>query len=81
MSTDDWILALHLLAAFAYVGALIGFWAMLVAAWSAGRPSELLAVFRLNPVLNAAVAVGGVGTLAFGIWLAVSLDAYSLWDG
>ena len=31
--------------------------------------------------MNAAVGIGGVGTLVFGIWLAVSLDAYELWDG
>jgi uncharacterized membrane protein len=81
VSLDDWILALHLLASFAFVGAIIGFWAMVVAGWRADRPSDVRAIFRLNPYLNATVAVGSVATLAFGIWLAVSLDAYEVWDG
>jgi hypothetical protein len=27
------------------------------------------------------VAVGSLATLVFGIWLALSLDAYEVWDG
>jgi uncharacterized membrane protein len=26
-------------------------------------------------------AIGGAGTLVFGVWLAISLDAYEVWDG
>ena len=81
MSLDDWILALHLLAAFALVGAIVGFWAMVVAGWKTDLPGDVRAIFRLNPYLNAAVAIGAVGTLVFGIWLAISLDAYEVWDG
>lgn len=81
MSLDDWLIALHLLAAFALVGAILGFWAMLVAGWRTDRPGDVQAIFRLGPYLNAAVAIGAVGTLALGIWLAVSLDAYEVWDG
>jgi uncharacterized membrane protein len=81
VSLDDWILALHLLASFAFVGAILGFWAMVVAARRTDRPADLRAVFRLNPFLTATVAVGSVATLVFGIWLAISLDAYEVWDG
>ncbi len=81
MSLDDWLVALHLLAAFAFTGALIGFWAMIASAWRVESPSGVRAIFRLGPLLNAAAGVGAVGTLALGIWLAVSLDAYELWDG
>ena len=81
MSLDDWILALHLLASFAFVGAIIGFWAMVIAAWRIDRPSDVRAIFRLNPYLTACVAAGSLATLVFGIWLAVSLDAYEVWDG
>jgi hypothetical protein len=28
-----------------------------------------------------AVAAGSIGTLVFGVWLAISLDAYQVWDG
>jgi hypothetical protein len=81
VSLDDWILALHLLAAFALVGAIVGFWAMVAGGWRADLPGDVRAVFRLGPYLNAAVAIGAVGTLVFGIWLAISLDAYQVWDG
>jgi uncharacterized membrane protein len=81
MSLDDWVLALHLLASFAFVGAILGFWAMVLAAWRADRPGDLRAIFRLNPYLAAAVAVGSLAALVFGIWLALSLDAYKVWDG
>jgi hypothetical protein len=30
---------------------------------------------------NAAVAVGALGTIVFGVWLAISVDAYQVWDG
>ena len=81
MSLDDWVLALHLLASFAFVGAILGFWAMVVTGWRTDRPADVRAIFRLNPYLTAAVAVGSVATLVFGIWLALSLDAYEVWDG
>jgi uncharacterized membrane protein len=81
VSLDDWILALHLLASFAFVGAIIGFWAMVVAGWRTDRPGDVLAIFRLNPFLTVMVAVGSLATLVFGIWLALSLDAYEVWDG
>ena len=81
MSLDDWILALHLLTAVAFVGAILGFWAMVVAGWRTDRPGDVRAIFRLNPYLNAAVAIGALGSIVFGVWLALSLDAYEVWDG
>ena len=38
----------------------------------------------LEPVVkvgNAAVGIGAGGTILLGIWLAISLDEYQLWDG
>jgi uncharacterized membrane protein len=81
VSLDDWIQALHLLAAFLFVGAILGFWAMVIAGWRNDRPGDVRAIFRLNPYLTASVGVGSVATLVFGIWLAISLDAYEVWDG
>jgi uncharacterized membrane protein len=81
VSLDDWILALHLLTAVAFVGAILGFWAMVVAGWRTDRPGDVRAIFRLNPYLNAAVAIGALGSIVFGVWLALSLDAYEVWDG
>ena len=70
MDLNDWILSLHLLSAFALVGALVIFWIMIVALWrtdSTGRVASLM--------------VGSLGTIVFGVWLAISLDAYQVWDG
>jgi len=30
---------------------------------------------------NVAVAIGGVGTIVLGIYLAFALDSYAIWDG
>lgn len=81
MSLDDWLLALHLLAAFVLMGGLIGFWTVVAAARSVGTPGGLRAVMRLWPLFNAAWGLGAAGTLVLGIWLAISLDAYQPWDG
>ena len=81
MTLDDWLIALHLIAAFAFVGAILGFWAMVAAGWRTDLPGDVRAIFRLGPYLNATVAIGAVGTLVLGIWLAVSLDGYEVWDG
>jgi hypothetical protein len=78
---DDWILALHLLAAFAVVGAVAFFVVVGIATRTAGRPSVVLAFSRLFKVPLVMIMVGMPATLVFGIWLAISLDAYHPWDG
>ena len=80
---NDWILALHLLSAFAFVG----------------RPRGLLDPDRRlarnidtpGPTIalgtrswrdrQRRVVVGALGTIVFGVWLAISRDAYQVWDG
>ena len=81
VSLDAWILALHLLAAFAFVAAVAGYWGMIAAGWNASLPREVLAIFRLNPFFQVLVGLGAAGTIVFGLWLAISLDAYHPWDG
>ena len=81
MSFDDWILSLHVLSAFAYMGALVLFWILVVAVRRTDLP---VVTARMGPVArtgNVAVAVGAVGTIVSGVWLAISLDAYEVWDG
>lgn len=79
MSLDDWILALHLLSATALVAAMVVFWVVYLALRPAGGPDATLAgLARLGSVV---VGIGLLGTLVFGIWLAISLDAYEVWDG
>jgi len=81
VSLDDWILALHILSAFAYVGGVILFWILIVAVRRTDSPDGTI---RMGPVVkvgNAAVGVGVVGTIVLGIWLAFSVGGYDLWDG
>ena len=73
-SFDDWLLALHLLSAFALVGAIIVFWVAIVAIRRTDLPEQVVAAGRLLPVANVVVTVGSLGTIIFGIWLAIALD-------
>jgi hypothetical protein len=81
VSLDDWILALHVLSAFAYISGVVLFWILVVAVRRVDLPE---ATIRMEPIVkvgNAAVGVGAGGTIVLGIWLAISLDAYQVWDG
>jgi uncharacterized membrane protein len=81
VSLDRWILALHLISAFALVGALTIFSAMIAALWRTDDPAAVTSFMRLSITGNALVGIGMGGTIVFGVWLAISLDAYHVWDG
>ncbi len=68
----DWLLFLHVLSAFALVATVVIFSAF---ALGVATDSRLLAVG------NALWNVGGLGTLVLGIWLALYVDGYEIWDG
>ena len=79
MSLDDWIKALHLLSAFALVGALTALWfGYLLLRSNAGASAALPRLFKVGTV---AIAIGMTGTLVFGVWLSISLEGYEPWDG
>ncbi|MCE3286872.1 MAG: putative integral rane protein [Gaiellaceae bacterium] len=80
MSFDDWILALHVLSAFAYVAAIVLFWVLIAAVRRADTPDETIRMEPIVKVGNGAVAVGVGGTLIFGLWLAFSVGGYDIWD-
>jgi uncharacterized membrane protein len=78
---DDWMLALHVLSAFAYVAGMIVFWVLVVAVRQTDTPEGTI---RMGPVVkigNAGVGIGAGGTIALGIWLAFSVGGYDIWDG
>ena len=81
MTFDDWLLALHLLSAFALVGAIVLFWVVIVAVRRTDLPEQVVSAARLMPVGNVAVVVGSLGTIVFGVWLAIALDGVQVWDG
>jgi uncharacterized membrane protein len=81
VSLDDWILSLHVLSAFALVAAEVAFTIMVVALWRSDSPARIAGMMRVAKVATLMVMIGISGTLVFGVWLAISLDAYQLWDG
>ena len=80
MSFDDWILALHVLSAFAFVAGLILFWVLIVAVRRTDTPEGTIRMEPIVKVGNAATGIGAGGTLTFGIWLAFSVGGYDIWD-
>ena len=68
----DTLLLLHVLAAFALVATVVIFSAF---ALGVATDSRVLALG------NALWNVGGLGSLVFGIWLALYVKGYEIWDG
>jgi uncharacterized membrane protein len=81
VSLDDWILALHVLSAFAYVAGIVLFWVLVVAVRRTDTPEDTIRMGPIVKVGNASVGLGAMGTLVLGIWLALSVGGYDLWDG
>ena len=81
MSLYDWLLFLHVLAAFSVVAGEALFTLLIVGSWRRDAPNEVLSLFRLIRLGNALVGVGLGGVLVFGIALAFEADAYAIWDG
>jgi uncharacterized membrane protein len=79
MELTDWLLALHVLSAFAWIAAMVLYTVVIVAARDVTLPSDVVRLFRVTRVGDPLVAVGMIGTIVFGIWLA--LDQYEIWDG
>ena len=66
------LLFFHVLAAFMLVATVVIFTAIGLGAAAAPR---------VLTVANVLWAIGGLGTLVLGIWLAIYLQAYHVWDG
>jgi hypothetical protein len=81
VSFDDWILALHVLSAFAFVAAIVLFWVLIVAVRKVDTPEDTIRMEPIVKVGNALVGIGAGGTIVFGIWLAFSFGGYDIWDG
>ena len=77
----SWLLALHLLSAFALAGSLALFWYLIVASRNVDTAGATVAMGSVADVGTKVVRVGGVGTLVFGIWLAIRLDHIQVWSG
>jgi uncharacterized membrane protein len=80
VDVTDWLLALHLLAAFALMAALVLFTAVLVAGWAVDRPRRAAALSRVGRLGTPIVGAGAGLALVFGIVLAIDIDGYEVWD-
>jgi uncharacterized membrane protein len=78
---DDWLLGLHLLSAAGFVAGVILFWVVIIAARQSDTVDEMIRLGRMSTLAEAAIGIGSLGTLVLGIWLALSLDGYEIWDG
>jgi uncharacterized membrane protein len=81
VSRYDWLLFLHVLAAFSLVAAEVLFTFLIVGGRNLSVPSDLVRLFRLSRVGDVLMNIGGIGVLVSGIWLAIDVDGYKLWDG
>jgi hypothetical protein len=68
----DTLLLLHVLSAFALMVTVVVFSAF---ALGAARDGRVLLVS------NVLWGIGGIGTLVFGVWLAIYVKGYEVWDG
>lgn len=75
MSLYEWLLFLHVVAAFLLVSGMVAYGALLL-----GGGGEV-ASRALGPPALALWNVGGLGVLVLGVWLALEVDGYELWDG
>jgi hypothetical protein len=74
MSLYEWLLFGHLLAAFALVAGIAAYGVIVVSGTDAARRA-------LAPPAVALWNAGGLGVLVLGIWLALEVDGYEVWDG
>jgi hypothetical protein len=81
VSFDDWMLAFHVLSAFAYVAGVVLFWVLVVAVRRVDTPEDTIRMEPIVKVGSIAVGVGALGTIVLGIFLALSYGGYDLWDG
>jgi hypothetical protein len=76
----DWILALHLLAAFAVASALVLFTVLVFTGRRMTTLEETRALFRVAPIGAALIIGGSALVLVFGVILALDSDQFNIWD-
>ena len=81
MGWHDWLLFFHVLSAFILVGALTALWGLIWATRPAASLLDATEARRFGQLGGPLVGVGMIGTIAFGIWLAIEVDGYEIWDG
>jgi hypothetical protein len=81
VSFSDWMLAFHLLSAFAVAAALVLFSVLVFSGRRMTTLEETRTLFRVAPIGNALI-IAGIGLVfVFGVILALDSDTFNLWDG
>ena len=80
MSVHDWLLFLHVLAAFFLVGAAVFFTFLILWLRRTDLPADIARVSGASKIGSVLVGIGAGGTLLFGVILAFEADSYAIWD-
>jgi phosphoglycerol transferase MdoB-like AlkP superfamily enzyme len=81
VSFFDWMLALHLLSAFAVASALVLFSVLVFSGRRMTTLEQTRTLFRVAPVGNVLITAGLGLVLIFGVILALDSDRFNIWDG
>ncbi len=81
MTKYEWLLFLHVTGAFFFLGGVVVAWVLGIVAARRELPSEIALLLRLSGAAAAAIGIGMLLTIVFGLWLVFDLDFYDLWDG
>jgi hypothetical protein len=81
VSFYDWMLALHLLAAFAIAAALVLYSVLVVSGRRMTTLAQTRTLFRVAPVGGPLIGAGMGLALAFGIVLALKSSDFEIWNG
>jgi hypothetical protein len=77
----DFLLFVHVLFAFTMVAAVTLFWSLVVVSRPGHQSLTPATGMWLGRAGQIAVGIGSLGSLIFGVWLAIYVDGYELWDG
>lgn len=80
MSFTDWMVALHLLAAFAIAAALVLFSILVFSGRRMTTLEQARLLFRVAPTGNLLITPGIGLVILFGVILALDSDTYDIWD-
>jgi hypothetical protein len=81
VSFFDWMLAFHLLSAFAAATALVLFSVLVFSGRRMTTLEQTRTLFRIAPIGNALI-IAGIGLVfVFGVILALDSDTFNIWDG
>jgi uncharacterized membrane protein len=80
VSVHDWLLFLHVLAAFILVSALVLFTFLIAYLWRTDVPRDIARVSGISRLGTVLIGIGSMGVLILGVVLAFEAENYAIWD-